>query len=276
MRLGINATVPHETPQQWAELAAAKGYRASSFPVDHTAPVSVIDAYVAAAKEYDILIAEVGVWNTPHHPDPAIAAKARERCLEQLRLAEYIKANCCVNISGAPGERWDFVYPENFSQELYAKNVEFVQYLLDTVKPEHTAYTLEPMPWMLPDSPEQYLQFLKDVNRKGCKVHMDIWNMVKDPYIYTHLEDHVRGAFELLGPEIVSCHIKDIWVRPGSTFTLEEVPIGTGTAPLGVYLDEISKLQPDMPVLIEHLSKQEEYDAALAYLKGKYGDRYGI
>lgn len=276
MRIGINAVVPHETPEQWAEITAAKGYRASSFPVDHTAPVALIDAYMKAAKEHDILIAEVGVWNTPHHPCDETAKKAKERCFEQLRLAEYVKASCCVNISGAPGERWDFCYAENYSEALYAKNVEFVQYLLDTVKPKNTCYTLEPMPWMLPDSAEQYIQFLKDVNREGCKVHMDIWNMVRNPYIYTHMEEHVRSAFELLGSDIVSCHIKDIRMRPGSTVVIEEVPIGTGAAPLGVYLDEISKLQPDMPVLIEHLAKQEEYDQALAYLKENFGGRYGI
>ena len=42
---------------------------------------SVIDAYVKAAAERDIMIAEVGVWNSPHHPDPEQAALAREACL---------------------------------------------------------------------------------------------------------------------------------------------------------------------------------------------------
>ena len=44
------------------------------------------------SAERDIMIAEVGVWNSPHHPDPEQAALAREACLEQLRLAEYIGA----------------------------------------------------------------------------------------------------------------------------------------------------------------------------------------
>ena len=88
MRLGLNFTPPHETPEEWADILIERGYRAASFPVNYKAPAHVIDAYVKAAAERDIMIAEVGVWNSPHHPDPEQAALAREACLEQLRLAE--------------------------------------------------------------------------------------------------------------------------------------------------------------------------------------------
>lgn len=69
MRLGLNDVPKHSSPEEWAEILANAGYRAASFPVDYHAPVSVIDAYVKAARERDILIAEVGVWNSPNRPD---------------------------------------------------------------------------------------------------------------------------------------------------------------------------------------------------------------
>ena len=88
MRIGIQYVLPHSSPEQWAEETANMGFRASVFPADYTAPVSLIDAYVKAAEARDILIAEVGVWASPFSTDEKAAAKAREACLEDFRLAD--------------------------------------------------------------------------------------------------------------------------------------------------------------------------------------------
>ena len=270
MRFGINASPAHSSPEEWAAILAEKGYAAASFPVNYKTPVHIIDAYVKAAKERDIMIAEVGVWNNPHNPDAALAAQAREDCLEQLRLAEYIQAACCVNISGAAGENWDGCYAGNFTKEIYDANVRFVQELCDKVKPQHTCYSLEPMPWMVPDSPEQYLQFMKDVYRPGCGVHMDAINFVKDSYTYTHKEEMIDRCFDLLGPYIRSCHIKDCLLDPGNTVAIREVPIGEGTFALAHYMKRIEMLGRDIPVLVEHLPDMEAYDKGLAACREIY------
>ena len=54
MRIGLNFTPPHESPEQWAEILEDCGFRAASFPVDYRAPVGLIDAYTKAAREHDI------------------------------------------------------------------------------------------------------------------------------------------------------------------------------------------------------------------------------
>ena len=56
MRLGLNFTPPHETPEEWADILIERGYRAASFPVNYKAPAHVIDAYVKAAAVRDIMI----------------------------------------------------------------------------------------------------------------------------------------------------------------------------------------------------------------------------
>ena len=267
MRIGINFTPPHDSPEQWAEILADRGFRATSFPVDYRAPINLIDAYVKAAKDHDIRIAEVGVWDSPHLPDLEKAKNVQTRCLEQFRLAEYVHADCCVNVSGAAGEKWFYCYRENFDEALYHKNVEFIQRLCDTVKPEHTIYALEPMQWMLPWNPQQYLQFLRDVDRKGFGVHMDIFNFVRDPYTYTHQEELMKEAFSLLGNSIASSHLKDITMHVGTTVMIQETPIGTGEGKLECYLQHLSQLSADAPVLIEHLDTFEEYEAAMAFLR---------
>ena len=145
MRIGINAVWDGFEPEQWADTVIKMGFTASSFPVDYKEPVSRIDAFVKAAKDRDILIAEVGAWCSPFLKNEKAAQAGRERCFEQLRLADYVKANCCVNVSGAVGDIWFGCYAENYAEELYKRNVEFIQELCDKVKPQHTYYTLEPM-----------------------------------------------------------------------------------------------------------------------------------
>lgn len=270
MRIGTNFTPPHDSPDQWAEILVDCGFRATAFPVDYRAPVNLIDAYVKAAQEHDIRIAEVGVWDSPHFPDPDRAKAAQTRCLEQFRLAEYVHADCCVNVSGAAGEKWFYCYRENFDQALYQKNVDFVQRLCDTVNPQHTVYALEPMQWMVPWSPQQYLQFLRDVDRKGCGVHMDVFNFVRDPYTYTHQEELMEEAFSLLAGSIASSHIKDITMSEGTTVVIQETLLGTGEGKLECYLNHLSQLPADMPVLLEHLNSLEEYKAAMAFLRENF------
>lgn len=269
MRLGMNYTVPHESPDEWALYLKEHGFRAASFPADYTAPVSLIDQYVAAAKENDIQIAEVGVWTSPWNTDPEEAKKGKERCLEQLRLAEYVGARCCVNVSGAAGPLWFYCYRENFDPALYEQNVAFIQYLLDTVNPRHTCYTLETMQWMVPTTVDQYVQLIRDIDRPGFKVHLDPFNLINDSYTYTHQKELIDEAFDKLGAHMVGFHIKDVLMDTGVTLAIREVPIGEGSFDHKYYLQKIEALgDPDMPALIEHRPDPEDYLKALAYLKG--------
>ena len=268
LRLGMNHTVAHETPEEWASFLADHGFRAASFPADYTAPVHLIDAYVKEAAARDIQIAEVGVWTSPWNTDPQEAEKGKERCLEQLRLAEYIHARCCVNVSGAAGPDWAACYRENYAPALYEKNVEFIQYLIDTVKPQHTCYSLETMQWMVPWSVEQYVQVIRDVDRPAFKVHLDPFNLISDSYTYTHQKEVVDEAFDRLGGQIVSFHIKDVIMDPGLSVMIRETQIGTGSFDHKYYLEKIASLgDPDMPALIEHRPDPQDYLDAMEYLK---------
>lgn len=266
MRLGIQYVLPHNSPDQWADEIAEMGFRAATFPVDYHAPLPLIDAYQKAAHARDILIAEVGVWQNPFSTDPNEAAKAREACVEQFRLADYIGARCCVNISGAFGPKWDFCYAENLTENAYRKNVEWLRYVLDTVKPKRTCYTLESMPWMLPTSPEETLKIIRDLNDPHFKAHIDICNFVNDPRKFLFPRELIDRTFDLLGSEIVSCHLKDITMDELSTVHITEVIPGEGQMDLPYYLERIHLLgDPDMPVMIEHLPDKVSYEKALRY-----------
>lgn len=270
MRLGIASSLRHDSPAQWAEKLAELGCRAAPFPLDSTAPDALIDAYCEAAAKHDILIAEVGVWRNALTDEAAV-----EYSIRQLRLADRVGARCCVNVAGAAGPDWDGGYRENFSRETWDRTVRTIQRIIDEARPTRTDFSLEPMPWMIPTGPEEYLRLMEDVNRERFKVHLDIINMINCPERYFFPEQFIDHCFDLLGGRIRSCHLKDIHLRPELTFQLQERPCGEGEFPLGHYLRRIHETDPDMPVIIEHLREDEEYVASFRYVSGLWAQAQG-
>jgi hypothetical protein len=49
---------------------------------------------------------------------------------------------------------------------------------------------------------------------------------------------------------------------------LAELRPGLGALDYRVLLTETAKLDPDMPVLVEHLDEQSEYEAAVEHIRG--------
>lgn len=268
MRLGIAATLPHASPEEWAMRHKEAGLDAVVFPLAFDAPLPLIDRYVRAAHDSDLTIAEVGAWCNPMDPDPVKRRENRTYCLRQLELAEYIGACCCVNISGAAGAVWDGSYAENYAPETRHEIVTMIQSMLDQVKPVRTRYTLEPMPHMLPDSPGTYAELLREIDRPGFGVHVDIVNMLVSPRTYYDHRKLIADTFRLLGPHIASCHIKDAVLSHGLTVSITETECGTGGLDLGCYIQEADHLCPELPMIIEHLSDINQYRQAISYVRG--------
>lgn len=272
MLIGISTGLQHESPTQWAQQMVELGCGSVVFPIDYTASDKTIFSYVEAAKAYQLVIAEVGIWRNPLATDPVLRKEARERSVGQLQLAEAIGAKCCVNIAGTMGGPiWDGGYPENYNQETWKRTVEYTQQLIDTVKPVKTAYCLEPMPWMIPDGPDQYLKLMQEIDRDCFKVHMDLVNMISSPQRYFFADDFMQECFDKLGPYICSCHLKDIRLREELTFQLEEVACGQGSLNIEKYIALANQYNPQMPMIVEHLDTDEEYRRSMNYLKQRLG-----
>lgn len=267
MRLGIASGLKHTCPEEWACKLNELGCRSVVFPVDYTCDKKVITEYVEAAKKYDLTIAEVGVWCSPISSNLEKREAAMERCIEQLKLADQIGAKCCVNVVGSLGERWDGAYRENFSQELWDIVVKSIQDIIDAVNPQNTYYAIEPMPWMIPMDPDQYVKLIKDVDRERFGVHMDIVNWITSPQKYFFNEEFIEECFEKLGDQIKSCHIKDISLQEEFTWNLKEVACGKGILNLEKYAELANKASINMPMIIEHLTDDEEYKKSFAYTK---------
>jgi len=274
IRLGGPVPGNFTDPAEWVKSVKSLRYSAAYCPVQPGASGELIKAFRNEAKKSNILIAEVGAWCNTLDPDEIKRKDALRKNIDALQLADEIGACCCVNISGARGEIWDGPYAGNYSKDTFDMIVETVRNIIDQVKPVSTFYTLEPMPYMLPDSPETYLELIKAIGRKQFAVHLDPVNMISSPQKYYNNAAFLKDCFAKLGPYIKSIHAKDITILPELTVHLEERRPGLGSLDYAVFLQETSNLK-DIPFMLEHLEKQEDYKLASDYIR-KVGDDTGI
>ncbi len=274
VRLGGPVPGNFTDPTEWVKSVKSLRYSAAYSPVQPGAPDEMIRSFRTEAKKNNILIAEVGAWSNTLDPNELKRKEAIQKNIDALQLAEEIGASCCVNISGARGEIWDGPYPGNYAKDTFDLIVETVRHIIDRVKPVSAFYTLEPMPYMLPDSPDTYLELIKAVDRKQFAAHLDPVNMISSPQKYYNNAAFLKECFAKLGPFIKSIHAKDITILPKLTVHLEERRPGLGSVDYAVFLQETSKLK-DIPFMLEHLDKQEDYKLAADYVLD-VGEKVGI
>lgn len=274
VRLGGPVAEQFTDPAQWVKAVKDLKYSAAYCPLQPGAPAELIRAFRQEAKRSNILIAEVGAWSNLQDPGATVRKAAVEKNIAALQLADEIGASCCVNISGARGEIWDGPYAANYAKETFDMVVETARYIIDQVKPVSAFYTLEPMPYMIPDAPESYLDLIRAVDRKQFGAHLDPVNMISSPQKYFNNGAFIRDCFARLGSYIKSVHAKDIILLPELTVHLEERRPGLGTLDYAVFLHETAKLK-DIPFMLEHLENQAEYKLAADFIRA-VGAKEGI
>ena len=144
--------------------------------------------------------------------------------------------------------------------------VQSVREIIDAVKPTRTFYTLETMPWVFPDSADSYAALLKAIDRKAFAVHYDPVNIINSPERIYNNAALIREFTAKLGAHIRSVHVKDIRLTENLTVHLEECRPGTGALDHTTLFRELAKLDPETPVMMEHLP-EEEYPLAAKYLR---------
>ncbi|MCR4735261.1 MAG: sugar phosphate isomerase/epimerase [Treponema sp.] len=268
MYLGISSSLAHTSPEEWAKKHKELGLKSVVFPVDCNAGEEKIMAYKNAADLEGLTIAEVGIWRNTLSANLEERQKMIDYSVNQLKMADKIGARCCVNVVGTPyGPRWDGGYRENFSEELWTMAVKMIQEIIDRAEPKNTKFSIESMPWMIPSSPDEYIRLIKEVNRPAFGAHLDVVNMITSPDRYFFNDRFLEECFTKLKGKICSCHLKDINLKQEFTFQLEECACGKGTLDIELFAKLASEEDDQMPMIIEHLTTDEEYIESVAYVK---------
>ena len=272
MLLGGTVAGEWSSAAEWERILIRTGFRAITAPFSCRTDPEEVKAYLEAAERNGVKIAEIGVWKNTLSSDPGTEREAMEYAKGQLALADQVGIPCCVNITGTAGNAgWDAADPSNYTEETYERIIRMIREIIDAVNPERAFYCIEPMPWMVPDGPDEYLQLMRDVDRKQFGVHMDFVNMISSPRRYLAAEQFIEECFRKLGPYIKSTHLKDSRMNPTKlTACLEECSPGEGGLDFERVLPILDRYLPaDAPVLLEHMQTEEEYRRAYDYTAGK-------
>jgi len=266
MRLGGQLFIEQETPEAWGKALYEARFRATTCPFDGS-DMKLASQYLDVAKHYDIVIAEVGAWSNPISPNELVAKQAITHCIQRLDLANEIGAGVCVNIAGSRSEHWDGPHRDNLTEDTFTLIVDTVRTIIDAVQPTRTHYALEMMPWIFPNHADSYVRLVQAIDRKAFAVHFDPVNIINSPHTYYHNDQLIIDFIKKLGPYIKNVHAKDIILHPKLTLHFDEVLPGQGQLNYAVLLQQLNTLQGDIPIIIEHLSTNDQYHAAASYIR---------
>jgi sugar phosphate isomerase/epimerase len=264
VRLGGPVFLKSEDPRELAREHRRLGYSAAYCPAIAAPPEKIREAFQAE----HVVIAEVGAWKNMLDPDAAARQANLQYVIERLALADAVGARCCVDIAGSYNPKyWYGMNSKNLSREFFDATVENCRRAIDTVQPTRTSFSIEMMPWSLPDGPDSYLELIRAVDRRRFGVHLDVCNVVNSPARFYNNTAVIEECFRKLGKWILSCHAKDLaWVPEYNVHFAEVVP-GRGEIDYRAYLRELAKLPVETPLMLEHLKNAAEYDEGRAYIQ---------
>jgi sugar phosphate isomerase/epimerase len=261
IRLGGPIFLKSSDPREQAKEHRRLGYTAANCPEGN--PAEIKKAFAAE----NVVIAEVGAWRNMLDPNPANRRDNLRYVAERLQRAEEVSARCCVDIAGSFNpDQWYGPHPKNLSQEFFDATVENCRKLIDEVKPKNTKFSIEMMPWSLPDGPDAYLKLIHAVDRPAFAVHLDVCNIINSPDRFYRNSEVISECFQKLRPWIVSCHGKDLaWItKDENNVHFQETIPGRGQIDYATYLKELTTL--DAPLMLEHLNTAEDYAEARTYV----------
>lgn len=265
MRLGAPLFGCESNAESFTAKAVEKNYRAVFCP-DYLVSSSQereIEELKDACRTKDLVIAEVGAWCNPLSPDPVEARKAVAYISDRLRLADKLGAACCDNVIGSASTVfWYAPAAENYTRAFMERAVEVYSRILDEVQPQNTKMAFEVMPFCFLDCTDSYVEFLEMLHREDVAAHLDLVNLIHDGRTLYNYKALFRDAVDRIGSKCVSAHLKDIDIEPYPTNTrMNEVPIGTGYVSPEYMLECLAQIPGDLPLMLEHLNTEEEYDA---------------
>ena len=276
VRLGGPIFLKSDDSHDLAREHRRLGYSAAYCPTAETGDTGRIQSIRDAFAAENVVIAEVGAWKNMLDPDAAARRANVDYVTARLALADAVHARCCVDIAGSYNSKyWYGMHRENLSQQFFDATVENCRRVIDAVKPTRTRFTIEMMPWSLPDGPDSYIRLIRAVDRAAFGVHLDVCNVVNNPTRFYNNAEVIHECFRKLGQWIISCHAKDLaWIPEYNVHFAEVVP-GRGELDYAAYLTELANLPVDAPLMLEHLKTPEEYDEAREYVR-RVGHRVGV
>jgi sugar phosphate isomerase/epimerase len=270
MQLGIFAkTFVRAT---WQEtLAAVKRHRVECVQFNFscaglpTLPERIDPALTATIRTHlnQLSLSMVAISGTCNliHPDAAKRGQELARLQKLICASKELGAGVVTLCTGTRDlqDMWR-AHPDNRSSDAWNDLLAALEQLLPVAEETGLALGIEPEPANVIDSAEKARALLDQLASPRLKIVFDAANLVH-PGDIARQSDILAKAVDLLGPDIVVAHAKDL-----ARGTRGHLAAGRGELDYQCYLGLLRRAGFDGPVILHNLS-EAEVPAAVAFLQ---------
>jgi sugar phosphate isomerase/epimerase len=271
MQLGIFAkTFVRPNFQETFAAAKAFGFECVQFNFScaglPTLPESIDPALVrrirSELESWELLMAAVSGTCNLIHPEPAQRARNIANLETLIRACQQLGTfvtTLCTGTRDAE-DMWR-AHPGNHSTEAWGDLVQALEKLLPVAQECGVVLGVEPEPANVIDSASRARKLLDEMKSPCLKIIFDAANLLQS-HTLAKQEKILSEAVDILGPDIVVAHAKDLMPEPFSA----HVAARKGGVDYPLYLSLLQKSGFDGPLVL-HSLREDEVAAAVAFVK---------
>ncbi len=227
-----------------------------------------------AFRDANLPIVCISGYTNIIHPDPRKREQNIASLKNLLRFARDLGSPYVISETGTYNTESDWVWdPKNGTEEAYEEITKQLEDLAKFAYDNGSVFLVENYVNNVIGSVDLLARLFADVNHPGLGLLMDPTNYFTDHNIH-HIDDEINRIFNVLGDRIKIAHAKDckpaedtsekhaaIDAVESHTFRgagAVELPApGLGNLNYDLYLSRLSKLHPNIPIIIEHLDETD-------------------
>ena len=227
-----------------------------------------------AFRDANIPIVAISGYTNIIHPDPVKKAENLKNLKTLLRFARDLGTPYVISETGTFCEESDWVYdPKNGTEEAYEEICSAITDLAKFAYDNGSVFLVENYVNNVVGSVDQVLRLFSDVNHTGLGLLMDPTNYFTDKNA-DYVDGEINRIFNALADKIKIAHAKDfkkaedtgekhadIDASEAHSFrgagAIELPAPGMGILNYELYVKRLSKLNPNIPIIIEHLDESD-------------------
>jgi sugar phosphate isomerase/epimerase len=192
-----------------------------------------------------------GYWQNMITPDETCRAEAMRTIPAALRLAGWMGARGIDTGPGSmnPDGPW-YPHSDNYTAGARRQLVRTLQECAKAAEDAQVFLSLESHQLVTLKTPEITREVLDEVGSPWVTADYDSANWITLDTIFdtgAALDHH----FDVLGPRVISCHAKDIWIENRLTLHLQDGCPGKGRMNFHTLFRRMQALSPELPVISE-------------------------
>jgi len=207
------------------------------------------------------MVALSGTYNIID-PDVASREKMTRRACRLIEQAPDLGTDCVTLCTGTrnPENMWQ-AHPDNDSPEAWREMVASLEKLIAAAEEHGVTLGIEPEQANVINSALKARRLLDQIQSKKIKIVIDGANLF-EPRDLKNMQEVLNEAFDLLGPDIVMAHAKDIVADPAK----HSQAAGTGCLDWDTYFECLQKSGYDGPVILHNLDPSQ-VDQSVRFVK---------